>query len=127
MPTKPKRPCRHPGCPDLVAVGTGGYCAKHAPLHPQIEMRPNASARGYGKAWQNARRQYLAKHPLCVNCMKKGRYVMATDVDHIIPHRGDMKLFWDSSNWQALCHSCHSLKTNLEDHYPVHEYKRSKK
>ncbi|KAE8545359.1 hypothetical protein F6453_2331 [Marinobacter nauticus] len=26
-----------------------------------------------------------------------------------------MKLFWDDSNWQALCHSCHSEKTASED------------
>jgi hypothetical protein len=33
--------------------------------------------------------------------MKEGRYVKATDVDHIIPHRGDKKLFWNESNWQG--------------------------
>jgi 5-methylcytosine-specific restriction protein A len=37
-------------------------------------------------------------------------------VDHIVPHRGDKKLFWDSSNWQALCdgqtgRGCHDRKT----------------
>jgi 5-methylcytosine-specific restriction protein A len=39
---------------------------------------------------------------------------MATEVDHIIPHKGDMKLFWDSDNWQGLCKSCHSKKTAKE-------------
>ena len=29
-------------------------------------------------------------------------------LDHIIPHRGDRKLFWDRDNWQALCKSCHA-------------------
>ena len=38
----------------------------------------------------------------------------ATDVDHIIPHRGDKKLFWDSGNWQSLCHECHSRKSYSE-------------
>ncbi|WP_324290694.1 AAA family ATPase [Ancylobacter sp. SL191] len=32
----------------------------------------------------------------------------ATVVDHIIPHRGDSKLFWSRSNWQALCVTHHS-------------------
>lgn len=126
MPSKPKRACRHPGCPALVAVGTGGYCSKHAPLHPKIEMRPTAAKRGYGAAWQKARKAYLEAHPLCVECLKHGRYVRATDVDHIIAHLGDQKLFWDRNNWQALCHSCHSKKTNLLDHYQVHEYKGKK-
>ncbi len=39
----------------------------------------------------------------------------ATDVDHIQPHRGDMTLFWDSSNWQPLCHRHHAQKTARED------------
>lgn len=37
-------------------------------------------------------------------------------VDHIIPHRGDMKLFWDRSNWQPMASSpCHnSRKQSIE-------------
>ncbi|MBQ7437902.1 MAG: HNH endonuclease [Oscillospiraceae bacterium] len=50
-------------------------------------------------AGQKARKRYLEAHTLCVECMKEGRYVKATDVDHIIPHRGDKKLFWDEGNF----------------------------
>jgi 5-methylcytosine-specific restriction protein A len=35
-------------------------------------------------------------------------------VDHIIPHQGDMEVFWDDSQWQALCVSCHARKTRRE-------------
>ena len=91
MPVKPKTPCQHPGCPELVAPGEK-YCEKHKPFHPQ-EVRP-AAKRGYGSKWQKARREYLAGHPLCVLCEREGRYRKATVVDHIIPHRGDQKLFW---------------------------------
>ena len=35
----------------------------------------------------------------------------ATVVDHIVPHRGDKKLFWDQSNWQPLCKEHHDKKT----------------
>ena len=35
----------------------------------------------------------------------------ATVVDHIIPHRGDKRLFWDEKNWQPLCKDCHDRKT----------------
>lgn len=41
--------------------------------------------------------------------------VDATEVDHIKPHRGDMVLFWDESNWQGLCRSHHSRKTAGEN------------
>ena len=122
MPTKPKVPCRHPGCAALIPAGTK-YCDEHKPLHP--EERRSATKQGYGAAWRQARKRYLLLHPLCVNCLKEGRYVKATDVDHITPHRGDRALFWDESNWQALCHRCHSRKTRREDHNPVYTYRRS--
>ena len=35
-------------------------------------------------------------------------FVPATVVDHIVPHKGDMALFWDKSNWQGLCAHCHN-------------------
>ncbi|WP_330164070.1 HNH endonuclease [Paenibacillus campinasensis] len=46
---------------------------------------------------------------------KAGRLVASTVVDHIIPHKGDPKLFWDKNNWQALCKKCHDTKTARED------------
>lgn len=119
MPSRPKTPCRHPGCAALVPYGTK-YCEVHKPMHPE-EVR-SAGARGYGKAWQKARKKYLEAHPLCVECMKEGRYVRATDVDHIIPHRGDRTLFWDQGNWQALCHRHHSMKTRANDNTPTYHY-----
>lgn len=36
-------------------------------------------------------------------------------VDHIIPHKGDMELFWDRNNWQAMAKECHDKKTATED------------
>ena len=119
MPRKPNVPCQHPGCAELIAPGTM-YCEKHKVLHP--ETKRSAGSRGYGGAWQKARRQFLNTHPLCEECMKNGRYVKATDVDHVIAHRGDEKLFWDRSNWRALCHSCHSKKTAKEDLHPEYHY-----
>lgn len=40
---------------------------------------------------------------------------LATVVDHVIPHRGDMELFWDSDNWQSMHKQCHDKKTASED------------
>lgn len=119
MPSRPNTPYRHPGCAALVPYGTK-YCDKHRPLHPE-ETR-SAGSRGYGTAWNRARKRYLETHPLCVECMKQGRYVKATDVDHIKLHRGDSVLFWDQSNWQSLCHRHHSVKTRNEDHPPEYKY-----
>ena len=119
MPTRPKVPCRHPGCAELVPYGTK-YCDRHKPLHPE-EVR-SAGSRGYTRAWQRARKEYLAAHPLCVMCMAEGKYRKATVVDHIKPHRGDEKLFWDRDNWQALCKMHHDRKTLTEDINPEYRY-----
>lgn len=75
------------------------------------ERRPSAARRLYGRAWRNERLAYLSEHPLCVRCLANGMTVEATDVDHVIPHRGNLTLFWDRSNWASLCHACHSTKT----------------
>ncbi|WP_343073149.1 HNH endonuclease signature motif containing protein [Salicibibacter cibarius] len=58
---------------------------------------------------------FLRRNPLCVHCEEDGLLTPATEVDHIVPHKGDKELFWDSeNNWQSLCKSCHSIKTNKE-------------
>lgn len=71
--------------------------------------------RGYGGKWQRLRLSFLKKHPLCVYCAKEGRTTEAKVVDHIVPHRGDSKLFWDQKNWQPLCRSCHSRIKQQEE------------
>ena len=43
-----------------------------------------------------------------------GRLVPATVVDHVVPHRGDQRLFWDESNWAPACKPCHDAKTARE-------------
>ena len=104
MPRKPNRPCRHPGCPELSDLV---YC----PTHRGAYRRESAHQRGYDARWRAARMRYLKKHPLCLSCRQEGALTPATVVDHVIPHRGDMHLFWDEKNWQPLCKDCHDRKT----------------
>lgn len=79
------------------------------------QEKKSSSARGYGHRWKLARAGYLRKHPLCIFCERQGRITAATVVDHIVPHKGDMTLFWDSGNWQPLCKHCHdSVKARME-------------
>lgn len=79
------------------------------------QRRGSSAQRGYTNRWKKARAAYLLKHPLCRMCRDTGKVVPATVVDHIKPHRGDMALFWDSSNWQPLCKWHHdSVKQRME-------------
>jgi len=101
-------------------------------LKPQIAMLPtqgpataiNPSSwrdglttdeRGYTYAWQKARAAYLRKHPLCVMCDAEGITKLAQVVDHKVAHRGDKALFWDSTNWQALCLHHHNSHAQQRD------------
>jgi 5-methylcytosine-specific restriction protein A len=76
--------------------------------------RPSAARRGYGRPWRRARAAFLAQHPLCVACRAQGRVVAASVVDHVVPHRGDQRLFWDTGNWAPSCKPCHDAKTARE-------------
>lgn len=116
---QPNKPCARPGCPALAIMGER-YCDKHLQAdkkrkQDQDKKRGSSCKRGYGRAWQRYRLGYLANHPLCVGCESRGRIVPATVVDHIKPHKGDMILFWDESNHQAMCKRCHDKKTASKD------------
>lgn len=118
MALKPMKPCAAPACGSLVRGVR--CCAKHEHLTRAVtrqhdERRESSAQRGYSYKWQQARKGFLAKHPLCAECERQGRITAATDLDHITPHKGDKDAFWTRSNWQSLCHPCHSRKTATED------------
>lgn len=109
MPRVPPRPCRYPGCPEFAEEGEV-FCKDHR-VWSADRLRGGADARGYNARWRKARLLYLQRHPLCVECQREGKLTPATVVDHILPHRGDQRLFWDEKNWQPLCKDCHDKKT----------------
>jgi 5-methylcytosine-specific restriction protein A len=99
-------------CQRLVA-GRCPHCVK-----TRDRARPNAAQRGYlSPRWRALRAFHLKHHPLCAACWRRGgRTTLATCVDHIVPHQGpDTPLFWDRTNLQSLCASCHSRKTATQD------------
>lgn len=114
MATKPLRPCRHPGCYRLVP---GGYCTEHQPKANPRGQKARTWRWMYGTPeWGTLRSDQLLREPLCRECAMQGIRTMATDVDHIVDHKGNWAVFTDPSNLQSLCHSCHSRKTAAEMH-----------
>jgi 5-methylcytosine-specific restriction protein A len=97
----PRRP------PTIRAPGQGSITERRREYR---EFRGGSAERGYGARWRKAAKEFLAFNPLCRTCSQ-----LATRVDHIVPHRGDQRLFWDRRNWQPLCESCHNRKTALEN------------
>jgi 5-methylcytosine-specific restriction protein A len=66
------------------------------------------SSNWYGtQRWRRRARAQLREHPLCASCLQLGKVVPATVADHIVPHRGDERLFHEGA-LQSLCAYHHS-------------------
>ncbi|ELH5809914.1 HNH endonuclease [Salmonella enterica] len=110
MPYQPLRRCTFPGCRHRV---TSGRCDEH---RQKDDQRGTAAQRGYDHRWRVYRAQFLSANPLCVICLREGRFTPATVVDHITPVNGQRDpLFWKATNHQGLCRDCHSWKTRTID------------
>ena len=112
------RPCREWGCPNLVkSRSQAGYCDNHQHKRSNWNARPkragSTTERGYGHTWRKLRDCILKRDSyLCIQCRTHGRFVEATDVDHI-----KAKAYGgtdDPDNLQALCAPCHREKTAME-------------
>ena len=96
MPTKPEK--------------LGGTADRNAYARERYARTPWAG--WYSTAWwKKTRRWYLGQYPMCCDCLKERKYVLATELDHIIPHRGNEALFRDVSNLAGRCKKHHSSKT----------------
>jgi len=108
----------------LATVSAGGWRSG----------KDSSTARGYGYKWQQARAAFLRENPWCHRCLAESG-IQATDatqalaechrlgvrpppahlVDHKVPHRGDMTLFWDRNNWEPMCTHHHSSDKQHEE------------
>ena len=109
---KPMRMCKAPGCMKLTAEG---WCPDHKPKHQRGESAAWHHLYTNPRfGWKHRREAHLAREPFCRECGKRGLRVKATDVDHVIPHRGDVEKFC-KGELQSLCKGCHSRKTMREN------------
>ena len=111
-------PCAYPRCPRLV---TTAYCVEHR--RAAEGGRPSSPKRLYGKRWHRRAHNFRRQFPLCgmrprglapvmSQCFDEGRTTPGFQTDHVVPHRGDLRLFWDElGNWQTLCAACGARKT----------------
>jgi 5-methylcytosine-specific restriction protein A len=109
-----KKTCNnYPSCKNLTDTT---YCEDCQPKIKKQRYRDKSAPHQsmYNRQWRNARAAFLTANPQCVECERRNILKPAEVVDHIIPHRGDTRLFWDRKNWQPLCKRCHDIKTNKE-------------
>lgn len=114
MAQKPLRPCRKPGCHELVS---NGWCQAHKPKATRGKDSAEWHKLYLLPVWRDdLRPMQLLLEPFCRYCAKHRVRTPATEVDHVVPHRGDWAKFTDRANLQSLCHRCHSAKTMRELH-----------
>ncbi len=110
MPTKPLKPCNHPGCPNLT---NERFCQVHAQAERKRydQERGSANERGYTSRWRKYSKWFLSQ-PDNIFCKLQlpGCTNIAECVDHIDPVGPQDPRFWDSGNHQAACIHCNSVK-----------------
>lgn len=110
-----KRPCKQPGCPELVQ---SGYCDKHqknvvteSPFR-SLDTKKTDEERSFysSSAWTRVSKLFRISHPFCAECEQSGIITASDMVHHVVSRddlvaRGDNPLSW---RWlEALCNSCH--------------------
>lgn len=70
--------------------------------------------------WRRLRDDKQRQDPFCDDCRSEDIETVWTELDHTIPHRGDLKRFWDPDNLTGKCKVHHDAKTARE----VRERKR---
>lgn len=109
--------CKATGCCRTIDADSGHkYCIEHQALERKDQERKafwNLKSQWtdmyLSPKWRALRAEKLRESPQCEECGAK-----ATEVHHIQPHEGNLELFYDSGNLQALCHECHERHTQKE-------------
>lgn len=80
-----------------------------------VEQRNGARARGYDGRWDKAAATFKAHRPWCLGCEAIGKRTRTELIDHVEPHKGDQRKFWNTALWQASCRWHHDVvKQRLE-------------
>lgn len=73
------------------------------------------------KRWRDLRLEVLIEASF--QCQRCGHIEDDTSklvCDHKRPHRGDERLFWDRTNLQCLCSTCHDTAKQAEEQATLH-------
>ena len=114
MPLAPKKECSGAGCHILVTPPL--YQCQKCKKVKQVSVKSVKVKKWLNSArYKKQRLRRLRIEPLCRTCKKKSLLVAGSIYDHVVPHKGSYKLFWDFDNSQTQCVSCHNRKTAVDD------------
>lgn len=129
MPSIPKfTKCLDLGCKNERSR-FNAYCMDHGGRDTFDHRRYNKSDKrkaGLDKyqssQWRKLRQIQLSTHPLCAACLSEGRITPALHIDHLFPWSQINEEAFYLNVFQSLCHSCHSIKTTLEQRGTYRHY-----
>lgn len=137
MPSIPKfTKCLDLGCKNERSK-FNAYCMDHGgrdtfnhKRYNSTQKRTIAMDKYQSSQWRKLRQIQLSTHPLCAACLSEGRITPALHIDHLFPWSQLNEEAFYLNVFQSLCHSCHSIKTTLEQrgiyrHYgiPTKDYR----
>jgi 5-methylcytosine-specific restriction endonuclease McrA len=77
--------------------------------------RGNERERGYTARWTDASAKFRIANPLCHGCKALGIVEPSRVTDHVLPHKGNMIVFWDTSKWQPACYWHHDAVKKMQE------------
>lgn len=84
----------------------------------ETDMRKLRQTAYQNKEWRKLREVYMHKHPICADCLAKGKVTPAEDIHHakspFINGEVNWGLLLDPDNLVSLCKQCHSERHNRE-------------
>lgn len=95
-------------------------------IRTMTKKKPPQYGRAYRAPWYDTQRwrveriEYITENPECELCKQEGRRgIPSTILDHIkniasLPEDKREQMFWDRSNWQAICTRHHNQKSGKE-------------
>lgn len=80
-------------------------------VRKETDMRKLRQKAYQNTTWRKLRETYMREHPICEECLKKGKVTAAQDIHHkVSPFKGgeiNYTLLLDPDNLMALCKDCH--------------------
>ena len=106
MPNLVSRPCNRSRCPNAQVVN--GYCMDHQIDRDHSRGKPSDPFYSTGR-WTRTSLRYRRLHPLCEDCLAKGRTTATYMVHHIVGIQDCSKADrYNFDNLRSLCVKCHA-------------------
>lgn len=113
MPSTPPTQCSHYHCKSPCTKGSA-FCLEHSPPKTTTKDRHSFNAHYKTAAWAKQRAIQLSKQPLCQACLLNNQITQAEHIDHLFKWSALGEYAFKANIFQSLCHSHHSIKSNLE-------------